>query len=84
MGAENDFETHPIGTKERLEVLEACLDSIKAWCRAYPVAAFPEPDWNKAHAVLRAQGLSLDAISASNMRHICDGIVRIIEGMDLD
>jgi hypothetical protein len=51
---------------------------IEAWCEAYPIDAFPEPDMKKAAALLAAGGMTLDAISASNMRHVLDGIRRII------
>jgi hypothetical protein len=39
---------------------------------------FPEPDWAKAARVLKENGMTLDAISASNMRHVLDGVRRII------
>jgi hypothetical protein len=56
------------------------LEKIKDWCNAYPVDIFPEPDMKKAHKVLKENGMTLDAISASNMRHVLNGIKKIIEG----
>lgn len=46
------------------------LQELSAWARAYPVTIFPEPDFDKAHKVLTENGMTLDAISASNMRHV--------------
>ena len=51
------------------ELVEA-LQELSAWARAYPVTIFPEPDFDKAHKVLTENGMTLDAISASNMRHV--------------
>jgi len=61
----------------RAEKLEDALRSIAAWCAAYPVAVFPEPDWAKAADLLQAGGMTLDAISAANMRHVLNGIGKI-------
>jgi hypothetical protein len=46
------------------------LEQIVAWSEAYPPNIFGEPDWKRAGDLLRAGGISLDAISASNMRHV--------------
>ena len=58
------------------------LTSIQSWCRAYPLSAFPEPDFGKADKVLKEAGISLSAISGSNMRHVCEGIQRLIDQSD--
>ena len=50
------------------------LERIVDWSRAYPIDVFPEPDLKKAHAVLKANGMTLDAISASSMRHVVAGV----------
>ena len=55
------------------------LNRIKAWSEAYPVAVFPEPDFRKAHEVLQANGITLDAISASNMRHVITQVQSMID-----
>lgn len=39
--------------------------------------AFPEPDFEKAARLLRDGGMTLDAISASNMRHVVEGVGKI-------
>lgn len=65
-------------TKKRDEAHEA-LEEIKTWSEAYPLDIFPEPDFKKAHEVLEANGMTLDAISASNMRHVLKGIIHIVQ-----
>lgn len=64
---------------DELEALRDKMHEIRTWVNAYPLDIFPEPDFEKAHKVLRQNGMSLDAISASNMRHVLDGIKKIIE-----
>lgn len=70
--------------ESELETLQEKLHKIKTWIDAYPLEVFPEPDFKKAHEVLRQHDISLDAISASNMRHVLNGIKDIIEGKDID
>ena len=50
--------------------MERALRQIESWSRAYPLSVFPEPDFAKAAELLKAGGMTLDAISASNMRHV--------------
>jgi hypothetical protein len=50
------------------------LHELDGWERAYPLSAFPEPDMRKAAELLKAGGMTLDAISASNMRHVVSQI----------
>lgn len=61
------------------ERMEHALHSIKSWSEAYPLAVFPEPDFKRAHEVLTANGMTLDAISASNMRHVIKTVQSIAE-----
>jgi hypothetical protein len=65
--------------KDRIEQLEDALRRIYDWSRAYPVPVFPEPDWNKARVLLEAGGMTLDSISASNMRLVIKGVGEIAE-----
>lgn len=58
---------------------EEKLASIRTWCDAYPLAVFPEPDLKKARELLEAGGMTLDAVSASSMRHVLKGIREIID-----
>lgn len=60
-----------------IERLEAALEKIVGWSEAYPLSIFPEPDFKKAHEVLTKAGMTLDAISASNMRHVVKGVGEI-------
>ena len=57
-------------TDARIERMEEALLRILVWSEAYPLEIFPEPDLAKAHEVLSANGMTLDAISASAMRHV--------------
>lgn len=63
-----------------LEDLKEKIHKIKTWINAYPLEIFPEPDFKKAALVLKQNGMTLDSISASNMRHVLEGIKGIIEG----
>jgi hypothetical protein len=53
--------------------LREALHRIASWAQAYPLDMFPEPDSDylkRAAMVLAANGMTLDRISASNMRHV--------------
>jgi hypothetical protein len=59
--------------EDRLDAALSALRQIKEWSDAYPLKVWPEPtkaEWTKAVEALRAAGLTIDAISASNMRHV--------------
>lgn len=61
-----------------IEEIEEVLKGIETWANAYPVTVFIEPtkeDFKKAHEVLKANGLTIDGISASAMRHVLNGII---------
>jgi hypothetical protein len=65
---------------ERIERLEEALQRIVRWSEAYPLKVFPEPDdayYKAAHEVLRANGMTLDRLSAATMRHVVQGVGRI-------
>lgn len=55
------------------------LEKLQQWANAYPLAVFPEPDFAMAHELLAAGGMTLDAISASNMRHVINGVRELVE-----
>lgn len=63
--------------EKRAEKMEAALEAISAWGDAYPLSVFPEPDFKRVHELLEAGEISLDAVSASNMRHVVDGVAKI-------
>ena len=55
---------------EREERMEDALRTIVAWTEAYPLNVFPEPDLVLVRQLLEAGGITLDAVSASAMRHV--------------
>ena len=65
------------------EALGAAADDITpivSWAKAYPLDVFIEPtqeEWAKANQVLKDAGLSLTAISGSNMRHVITEISKM-------
>ena len=65
---------------EERERLVGALERIARWSDAYPIGIFPEPDdeyCRRAHAVLAAQGMTLDRLSAAAMRHVIKGVGRM-------
>jgi len=66
-----------MNNKEKADFYEDALMSILSWATAYPISVFPEPDLVKARSLLEAGGMTLDAVSASNMRHALSGVGRI-------
>jgi hypothetical protein len=67
-------------TCERCEQLEEALEHIVQWADAYPVDIFHEPsqdECRRAHELLAANGMTLDAFSASMGRRCLQGVGRI-------
>lgn len=72
---DEDFKVEPCVLPEggRRDECEEALQRIAQWADAYPLDIFPEPtdqQWIEAKVLLKQGGLTLDAISASNMRHV--------------
>jgi len=65
--------------QKRIKELETTLHRIDSWAKAYPLKCFPEPDFKKVAEVLKHAGLSLDEVSASNMRHVITQVKKIVE-----
>ena len=63
--------------RARVAKLEEELQRIVRWGEAYPLEVFPEPDLKRAHEVLTAHGMTLDAISAHAMRLVVVGVGEI-------
>lgn len=63
--------------QDRIDELEEALHKIAQWSDAYPLSVFPEPDWKKVRDLLEAGGITLDSVSASNMRHVVEGVGKI-------
>jgi hypothetical protein len=56
------------------------LQRILRWSQAYPHEVFPEVDaatWRRAQKALEADGLTIDRLSASAMRHVVEGVGQI-------
>jgi len=66
----------------KIEALTNKLWEIEQWCGAYPLDIFPEPDLKKVAELLEAGGITIDSVSASSMRHVLNGIKKIIERAD--
>jgi hypothetical protein len=66
-----------VALSEENDRLIDALEKIVSWADAYPLKVFPEPDFKKADELLEAGGMSLDGISASNMRHVVRGVGNI-------
>jgi hypothetical protein len=65
---------------KRCEELEDALRQIAQWADAYPTNIFHEPtraEFQNAHTVLKASGMTLDAFSASMGRHCLKGVGKI-------
>ena len=75
--AEAKVETVIERLEDKIDRLEEALQRIETWSQAYPLAIFPEPDLRKAVEVLKANGMTLDAISAHCMRHVVEGVGKI-------
>jgi hypothetical protein len=64
--------------RDRLrDALERIDQWSEQWSRAYPLDIFPEPDFSQVRAALEVFGITLDAVSASNTRHIVEGVGKI-------
>ena len=62
-----------------LDELEQKLEKIENWCKAYPLDMFPEPNMKYVREILQTYStVTIDEISASNMRHVLEGIKKII------
>ena len=57
--------------------LREALEQLVTWSEAYPLDIFPEPDLKRAHEVLTAHGMTLDALSAKAARHVIEGVGKI-------
>ena len=68
----------PVLRKE-IEVLREGHQDIITWGKAYPLTVFPEPDLKRVHKLLKAGGMTIDAVSASAMRHVLKGVVKIAQ-----
>jgi hypothetical protein len=66
-----------VSPEDRIEQLEEALYRIKQWADAYPLTVFPEPDMERAAHALNQYGITIDAVSASVIRHVIEGVGKI-------
>ena len=71
---ENENEKLTAELERRDKALRDISEFIANWMNAYPLSAFPEPDLKKARELLKAGGLTLDCLCASNMRHVINRV----------
>lgn len=62
-----------------LHRMQDTLEQLQSWARAYPLDVFPEPDLAKAHELLQAGGITLDAVSAGAMRHVITQVQALVD-----
>ena len=61
------------------EQVNEAIEHITGWKdKAYPLDAFPEPDFGKAKELLTAGGMSLDIVSASCFRSVLGRVCEIL------
>lgn len=65
-------EVEPVGLIEFKE-------KINQWAQAYPRDIFPEPDFERANKVLKAEGMNVDLITASAMRHVIARVNKMLD-----
>ncbi len=62
---------------ERCQDLEEALSQIAQWSEAYPIDIFHEPsadEYQRAHELLTANGMTLDAFGAAMGRRCLKGV----------
>jgi hypothetical protein len=62
--------------EKKIEVYEKTMFELLNWTKAYPVQAFPEPDFAHVQELIGAQLLT--EVSASNMRRVVQGIEKMV------
>lgn len=65
--------------EKRISDLEDILEDLRKWVEHYPLKVFPEPDLELAAMALTAEGITLDAVSASAMRHVLTQVTKMID-----
>lgn len=67
-----------------IDAMHEALTRIAQWADAYPSTIFHVPtpgELKKAHEVLKAHGMTIDALSAYSMRHALMGVGDIAKGV---
>lgn len=73
-----DFQDVVDKLKVENERLMETINLLQNWVQAYPLSVFPEPDLKLARKLLTDGGVSYDALNAYSMRHVINGVGRII------
>ena len=75
------WQTRPIEDAIRAENerLREAVGLLRNWVKAYPLDMFPEPDLKLARKLLTDGGVSYDALNVYSMRHVINGVGRIID-----
>ena len=75
------YNTRPIEDQLRAEneQLMETINLLQNWTKAYPLDMFPEPDLKLARKLLTDGGVSYDALNAYSMRHVINGVGKIID-----
>ena len=75
------YNTRPIEDQLRAENerLMETINLLQNWTKAYPLDMFPEPDLKLAQKLLTDGGVSYDALNAYSMRHVINGVGKIID-----
>jgi len=64
--------------RDENERLMETINLLQNWVKAYPLDVFPEPDLKLARKLLTDGGVSYDALNAYSMRHVINGVGKII------
>ena len=74
---EKQEETYKLRAEN--ERLREAIGLLQNWVKAYPLEMFPEPDLKLARKLLTDGGVSYDALNVYAMRHVINGVGRIID-----
>lgn len=61
------------------DALDEFNHHLTQWARAYPEGVFPEPDMGVVRTALEARGITIDCVSASNMRHVVKQLDKLFQ-----
>lgn len=61
------------------ERLQEAIGLLRNWAEAYPLEFFPEPDLKLARKLLEDGGVNYSALNAYTMRHVINGVKRILD-----
>ena len=67
--------------ENKVDDFEEKIHKITNWIKAYPLKIFPSmsiDDWKSVRDILSSNGYTIDRISADNMRHVLNGIHKIL------